>query len=995
MFRSAEDLRLIEATARATAGYRALSSAALLWPLHDAADLAAARAERPWEAQRSSGRIRPLTPLDPGLYLQLGETLGLVQGEQQYESHVGKLQPRKDIGRKISESRSRYTALDSNSSHGGSGDGGDGVYMEGTGLTIQRKRWGEGCLLPADAWKQKRISSLRTAAEIASAAQLKLRKAILWPSSTSHPFREAGGESIDDGRDGERVHSEEDTNRLNSFDEMKSGRMAGAGGDVVCSAGCVRMPYGRHFSLVPMVMEALVQHVERGERDGAMNRTGTGGGGSATADSTAEMLSTADSTAEMLSTRTEAMGAVGSKSKSKSKKLLCATLDSSERSLLDGASILPASQRLTIAVTRPLLRSLFRVRATAADYICTKLQLQQHWKFLQDVCLLRVPDVFVPLRAALFNNESPEEEIHVWGRKMRALNGARFVSRSTRSSTSDSFVADAAKARVRAFESFVWGLGESTRTHILSVWPGAEEGERDTRPMMMGGCWDAAGNDAYAFQSPSTRRTSVGIIFSSNFATVKSSSARPPLKSSSDYFSQPQSVEASSVGSSDTSAISAPSLLSIAATAELELRYPWPLSDVLTSATISKCNTAMRFLLQVRVVRWAAEAVWRENMRCAIFASQAFLSSPSPSPSSSASKHQQVLSSSVSSSSAVVGASRRRQSCDPLTATSHSSRQRKHTITNLSPEEEIDLQECTRSRSRCEAGLSLVLHTVSALQSYYLTTVHGRIHQHFDDSIRNVEQQLCTSSTLSGRANAQPIVISFAQEARAAALEIDSPDLNSVDGLRIAHLSMLDATIASLKHQEHNVLAVLQQGFSAAALLREALIFCQSLRNPAAQPTSHSHSRSSSFRGRLGDDRKGRGLNATASVGELELDNQLLSGVMIREAEKRFRAAEVAFSNFHGATRELIRELDRVQKSSDAGCVLVSPSSSTTAHTHPGGSDGFRTVIGEKAEPDKEGGTAPGARWVGDSGVYDHLRQQSGAEGLRAALEGIIPLVED
>jgi hypothetical protein len=208
----------------------------------------------------------------------------------------------------------------------------------------------------------------------------------------------------------------------------------------------------------------------------------------------------------------------------------------------------------------------------------------------------------------------------------------------------------------------------------------------------------------------------------------------------------------------------------VASTINIELHYNKFLSAVFTAKSLAAYNVILRFLLQLATNRWAIGSTWMQYMRSnMLFVGRA--------------------------------GNRRRKNDDD--------RNNEETLTE---DNSGRMLEDHLTRTRCRAGIGLVIHTLSVLQSHYMGLIHGHI------------MPLYTGSTSS-------ISLSHRESRGSSDLDIHTAEkcvclldlCSSIPQLKGQHEGMLEAIGNIISPCQHEVLQVLSTALAAVSEMRNAL----------------------------------------------------------------------------------------------------------------------------------------------------------------------------
>ena len=171
-------------------------------------------------------------------------------------------------------------------------------------------------------------------------------------------------------------------------------------------------------------------------------------------------------------------------------------------------------------------------------------------------------------------------------------------------------------------------------------------------------------------------------------------------------------------GSGPSSSSSSPkpsphSSYSLASNMSIELHYATPLSEVVTSQSLAAYNDILRFLLPISTAKWAADSAWIRCMRSDLFSKGREKSQFREE------KKKRAVSMSMSMSMGIMDD--QEGEIDKIDYTENSLQGREK-----EKKEEKERHDYL-NRARCRAGMSLMIHTLSVLQTHYMGIIHGHI----------------------------------------------------------------------------------------------------------------------------------------------------------------------------------------------------------------------------------------------------------------------------
>ena len=191
----------------------------------------------------------------------------------------------------------------------------------------------------------------------------------------------------------------------------------------------------------------------------------------------------------------------------------------------------------------------------------------------------------------------------------------------------------------------------------------------------------------------------------------------------------------------------------------VELHCNKPLCEVITTSSLTQYNDILQFLLLLATTRWAADNAWMQCMRSNLF------------------------------SAGKIGRGREARE-----------KQKKKRIDGLGTNED-EMKNGTQCRAICRAGMSMMMHTLSVLQSHYMGLIHG----HIVPSYCSTSSSSSSSSSSSADAPSQfDISISVLQ-------------------LRGQHDSMLEEIQSILSPSRQEVISFLHSAYRAVSQIRKLL----------------------------------------------------------------------------------------------------------------------------------------------------------------------------
>ena len=193
-------------------------------------------------------------------------------------------------------------------------------------------------------------------------------------------------------------------------------------------------------------------------------------------------------------------------------------------------------------------------------------------------------------------------------------------------------------------------------------------------------------------------------------------------------------------GPSSSSSSSSPkpsphSSYSLASNMSIELHYATPLSEVVTSQSLAAYNDILRFLLPISTAKWAADSAWIRCMRSDLFSKGREKSQFREE------KKKKAVMMSMSMSMGIMDD--QDGEIDKMD----------YTESSLQGKEKERKEEKERhdylNRARCRAGMSLMIHTLSVLQTHYMGIIHGHILPIYLDAPSHTPSSSSSSSSAS------------------------------------------------------------------------------------------------------------------------------------------------------------------------------------------------------------------------------------------------------
>ena len=195
----------------------------------------------------------------------------------------------------------------------------------------------------------------------------------------------------------------------------------------------------------------------------------------------------------------------------------------------------------------------------------------------------------------------------------------------------------------------------------------------------------------------------------------------------------PQAIKASSSGTGMGSAM-LKSAHYLAANLSVELHYSKPLSEVITAGCAAKYNEILRCLLPMATAKWAADGAWMMCMRSDLFARGR----------EKGKEREERRKSTLGGSMTGEGdgdwdrdGRRKEEVVLGKEEKERRSRERVRESMSLKSKDEEDgrkIAESDHTRAKCRAGMGLMIHTLSVLQSHYMGIIHGHIVPLYCDS---------------------------------------------------------------------------------------------------------------------------------------------------------------------------------------------------------------------------------------------------------------------
>lgn len=197
----------------------------------------------------------------------------------------------------------------------------------------------------------------------------------------------------------------------------------------------------------------------------------------------------------------------------------------------------------------------------------------------------------------------------------------------------------------------------------------------------------------------------------------------------------------SSSSSSSSSKPSPHSSYSLASNMSIELHYATPLSEVVTSQSLAAYNDILRFLLPISTAKWAADSAWIRCMRSDLFSKGREKSQFREE------KKKKAVMMSMSMSMGIMDD--QEGEIDKMD----------YVESSLQGREKEKKEEKERhdylNRARCRAGMSLMIHTLSVLQTHYMGIIHGHILPIYLDAPSHAPSS--SSSTSSSASSSSPL----------------------------------------------------------------------------------------------------------------------------------------------------------------------------------------------------------------------------------------------
>ena len=150
---------------------------------------------------------------------------------------------------------------------------------------------------------------------------------------------------------------------------------------------------------------------------------------------------------------------------------------------------------------------------------------------------------------------------------------------------------------------------------------------------------------------------------------------------------------------------------SLASNMSIELHYATPLSEVVTSQSLAAYNDILRFLLPISTAKWAADSAWIRCMRSDLFSKGREKSQFREE------KKKRVISTNI------MMMDNQEVERDRIDEHEFSLKGREKEIEKEKEKERYDYL----NRAKCRAGMSLMIHTLSVLQTHYMGIIHGHI----------------------------------------------------------------------------------------------------------------------------------------------------------------------------------------------------------------------------------------------------------------------------
>jgi hypothetical protein len=183
----------------------------------------------------------------------------------------------------------------------------------------------------------------------------------------------------------------------------------------------------------------------------------------------------------------------------------------------------------------------------------------------------------------------------------------------------------------------------------------------------------------------------------------------------------------------------------LACNLSIELHYPKPLSDVITCASLAEYNDILRFLLPISTAKWAADGAWILCMRSDLFLKGKAMSrerdrerarerskraNEVKAPKEKEKEEMRLSGVWGGRVSIVTGlsasASRELSRSEKIKAAQGEREKEGGGESERKGAGEGDVASESR-RATCRAGMSLMIHTLSVLQTHYMGIIHGHI----------------------------------------------------------------------------------------------------------------------------------------------------------------------------------------------------------------------------------------------------------------------------
>jgi hypothetical protein len=299
------------------------------------------------------------------------------------------------------------------------------------------------------------------------------------------------------------------------------------------------------------------------------------------------------------------------------------------------------------------------------------------------------------------------------------------------------------------------------------------------------------------------------------------------------------------------------------------VHYTSLLSDLIPSVTLDQYDDCLQFLVFLGCTRWASESLWKvatDSSSVSVLGSNSML-----------------VAAVVAMAHSDKGESEITAGITNVLQPAQSGFSQRHSTSMLPFRSEADI---VQAQGRCRAGLSLLLQTLSGLQNYFLTQIHGNIWAEFEQDIRQV------------LTNAR-----------------DGRDSSSVSLLHIydRHIAMLADVAVVTTVARASIQAFVAQSFVAIESLRDLIVCGRRIPIVTPVPKPKADKKTSSS-GVVGKDKMA--VTSSKSNGRSQAPEVISSDAMIVDKDElleqfagALHTSDVAFQTLHTKARSLKTEL--------------------------------------------------------------------------------------